>query len=84
MMRNKYFVTFLILIGVVFGSLVAYLTKDISFLSWLSFGLTFGLSQPLVLDLGVFSLTFAATIDLSIAVILCIILTLLLGKALFR
>ena len=37
---------------------------------WLDYGQTFGLSSPLVLDLGVVALTFGLTIRISVAGIL--------------
>lgn len=73
-------ILFLILVGVVAGSLLASLTADISWLSWLSYGLCFGMAEPLILNLGVLSLTFAVSIDLTISVIIFILLSLLLGK----
>lgn len=73
-------ILFLILVGVVAGSLLASLTADISWLSWLSYGLCFGMTEPLILNLGVLSLTFAVSIDLTISVIIFILLSLLLGK----
>lgn len=65
----------ILIIGAVLGSFVASLTRGISFLSWLSFGGTFGLSTgaPLVLDIGVMQLTFGLTFHITVAVILGLI-----------
>ena len=41
---------FLICVGIVTGSMVAEMTSGIPALSWLSYGLDFGMKSPLVLD----------------------------------
>lgn len=71
---------FLILVGVVFGTMIAHFTKDVSFLSWLAFGQTFGTSAPVTVNLGIMALTLGITIDISVAVVLCIALSLIVGK----
>lgn len=71
---------FLILIGVVLGTMIAHLTKDVSFLSWLAFGQSFGTSAPVTIDLGIMSLTLGISINISVSVVLCIALSLLVGK----
>lgn len=81
MKNGRFWLTlFLILVGVVVGSLFASLTESISWLSWLSYGLQFGMESPLVLNLGILSLTFSISIDLTVSVILFVILTLFLGR----
>ena len=75
---------FLILIGVVFGTMIAYFTKDVSFLSWLAFGQSFGTSAPVTVNLGIMSLTFGISVDITVAVVLCIALSLLIGKFIVR
>ncbi len=57
-------------IGVVFGGIITYLTRDIAALSWLNIGYEFGLKQPLMLDLYVIKLTFGLTANINVAVIL--------------
>lgn len=71
---------FLICVGVVTGSMVADITAGVPLLNWLSYGLDFGTQSPLVLDLGILSLTFGIRIDLTVSVILFIALSLVLGK----
>ena len=85
MNKGSFWLTlFLILVGVVVGSLAASLAAPVSWLSWLSYGLTFGMTSPLVLNLGVVSFTFAVSLDLNVAVILFIALALLLGRLLLQ
>ena len=50
------------------------LTAGVSGLGWLSFGQTFGVQNPIVLDLGVMVITFGLTIKITIASIIGIIL----------
>jgi len=82
--RNFWLNLFLILVGIVLGGLVAHLTKDISFLSWLSFGESFGTTAPVTVDLGVMSVTIGASLNISVAVVLAVALSLLVGKFIVR
>ena len=59
--KNTWSLFLLLLAGIVLGSFIAHLTAGVSALSWLSYGKTFGLSSPIVLDLGVLVLTFGLT-----------------------
>ncbi len=77
-MRNRKTWTcfLLILAGIVLGGFIGSLFPD----TWVNYGQTFGLSSPLVLDLGILSITFGLTIRITIASILGI----LLGIAVYR
>lgn len=66
----------LILAGIVLGGFIGSLFPD----TWVNYGQTFGLSSPLVLDLGILSVTFGLTIRITIASILGI----LVGIAVYR
>ena len=55
------------LAGVVLGGFIAKLVGGVSALSWLAYGNSFGLSSPLMLDLGVLTLQFGLTIRFTIA-----------------
>ena len=82
--RKFWFNLFLVLIGVVVGTFVGSLCKDISYLSWLNYGTSFGMSSPLMLDLGVMDLTFGVSINLTLSVIVFIILSLVVGRAITK
>ena len=75
---------FLILVGVVIGSMVAEMTVGISWLKWLSYGLEFGTETPLVLNLNRLQLTFGISIKITVSMILFIALSLLLGRVITR
>ena len=72
--KNGWALFLLHLAGVVLGGFIGYLTQDISGLSWLNYGQTFGLSSPLELDAGVLVLTFGLTIKFNIASIIGIVI----------
>ena len=75
---------FLVCVGVVTGTLAASLCKTIPALSWLAYGMKFGIATPATLDLQVIAITFGFTINLSIAVILFIVLAVVLGNLIAR
>ncbi len=81
---NKNGWTFLIILlaGLVLGGFVGYLCRDISWLSWLNYGQSFGLSSPVVLDLGIIVITFGLVITINIASIIGIILSIIIFKLL--
>lgn len=83
-MRNKngWIMLITILCGIVLGGFIAHLTQNIGFLSWLNFGQTFGLTDPLTLDLGILVLTFGLTIRITIGSIIGLILGIILYKLL--
>ena len=63
-----------ILCGLVIGGLIGQLTQGVSFLSWLSYGQTFGIPDPVSLDLGVVKLTFGIMFNINISSIIGIII----------
>ncbi len=73
MKRRNWLLALFLLAGAVVGLLLGELTKNISFLKWLSFGQNFGLSpeNPLMLELVVIRLKLGITLNLSVSVILC-------------
>ncbi|MBE6613352.1 MAG: DUF4321 domain-containing protein [Ruminococcaceae bacterium] len=84
MARSKLYNFFLVLIGIVLGTFVGYICKGVNALSWLAFGVDFGLEAPIVLDLGVLSLTFGFSINLTLSVVIFVILSLVIGRALAK
>ena len=47
-----------------YRGLIGQLTAGVSWLNWLSYGKSFGIASPIVLNLGVANLTFALTFDI--------------------
>lgn len=80
MHSKSLFYTLMLLSGIVVGTLVGSITSGISFLSWLSYGIRFGLESPIQLDLGVLDLTFGININLTISCIIFMIIAMLIAR----
>lgn len=80
--KSKWTMLIILLSGIVLGGFIGHLCRNISWLSWLSYGQTFGLSSPVVLDLGIIVLTFGITIAINIASIIGIIIGIIIYKKL--
>ncbi len=78
--QNIWVLVLLLLAGVVLGGFIGNALGGISFLSWLNYGNSFGLSSPLVLDLGVLTLQFGLTIRFTIAGIIGIVLAFIIYR----
>ena len=68
--KNIWILLIFILSGLVIGGLLGELAKQVNWLSWMGFGQEFGLESPIVLNLGVLTLTFALMIRINIASII--------------
>ena len=81
-MSDKRFWVFLIFLfsGIIFGGLLGELASSVSFLSWLSYGKSFGFTEPLVLDINILQLSFKFLIQLNVASIIGILISMLLYK----
>ena len=84
--KNAWALFLLILAGVVLGGFIGTLAKGVPALSWLSYGQSFGIDEPIVLDLGelviTFGLvvTFGLTIKITIASIIGVILSIIIYR----
>ncbi len=74
--KNNWTCLLLILAGIVLGGFIGNMFPD----SFLSFGQTFGLTSPVILDLGILCVTFALTIKITIASIIGIILGIIIYR----
>lgn len=59
-----------ILSGLVIGGLLGEIASRVDFLWWLSYGESFGLSEPLQLDLHIIKLTFSLMFKINISSII--------------
>ena len=66
MHKNNWACFLLILAGIVIGGFIGGLFPN----TWLNYGQSFGLSSPLILDLGILSITFGLSIKITIASII--------------
>ena len=80
--KNYWTLLLLVLAGIVLGGFIGELPSNISFLSWLNYGQSFGLSDPLVLNLGILVLTFGLKIKITIAGIIGILIAILIYRLL--
>ena len=80
--QNYWTLLLLVLAGIVLGGFIGELTSNVSFLSWLNYGQSFGLSDPLVLNLGILVLTFGLKIKITIAGIIGILIAILIYRLL--
>lgn len=65
--QNIWILLLLLLAGIILGGFLGNALEKIPFLSWLNYGSSFGLSSPLVLELGVLRLQLGLTIRFTIA-----------------
>lgn len=78
--KNNWALFLLVLAGIVLGGFIGSLTSGVPGLSWLSYGQSFGLKDPIVLDLGILVLTFGLSITINIASIVGIIIAMIIYK----
>ena len=76
--KNNWTCLILILAGIVLGGFIGSLFNS----SWLNYGQTFGLINPVTLDLGILIITFGLTIKITISSIIGVIIGILIYRAL--
>ena len=78
--KNIWILLIFILSGLVIGGLIGELATRVDWLWWLSYGQTFGLSDPIVLDLSVVQITFALMFKISVASIIGMLLAIIIYR----
>ncbi len=78
--KNNWALAFLILAGIVLGGFIGSMVATIPGLSWLNYGQSFGLTSPVVLDLGILVLTFGLTINITIAGIIGVVIAIIVYR----
>ena len=78
--KNAWALFLLLLSGIVLGGFIGTLVADIPFLSWLKYGQSFGLENPVVLDLGILVLTFGLSIRITVASIIGVLIAILIYR----
>lgn len=76
MRKNNWACFLLILAGIVLGGFIGNLLP----VSWLNYGQTFGLSSPIVFDMGIMCITFGLSIKITVASIIGIIIGILIYR----
>ena len=80
--KNGWVLLVMLLSGIVLGGFIGMLTANVSGLSWLNYGQSFGLESPIVLALGLLVLTFGLQIQISIASIIGVVLAIIIYRKL--
>ena len=78
--KNVWILIRFILSGIVVGGLLGNLAGRVDFLWWLSYGETFGLSEPITLDLQVIQITFGLMFDINVSSIIGMVLAIFIYK----
>lgn len=78
--KNAWALFLLILAGIVLGGFIGMLAENIPALSWLSYGQSFGLEEPIVLNLGILVITFGLSIKITIASIIGVIVAIIIYR----
>ncbi len=78
--KNIWILLIFILSGLVVGGLLGELASKVNWLWWLSYSQSFGLENPVVLDLSVIKVTFALMFKISISSIIGMVLAIFIYK----
>ena len=81
--KSTWIALLFILAGLVIGGLLGEVAAQVNWLGWLSYGQTFGIENPFVLDLNVMSLTFAFSLHINIASIIGLAIAIFLYRKMF-
>lgn len=78
--KNIWILILFILSGLVIGGLIGELASKVNWLWWISYGQSFGLESPLILDIGVMKITFALMFKISVSSIIGMVLSIFIYK----
>ena len=68
--KSTWMAILFIFAGLVIGGLLGEVAAKVDWLNWLSYGQTFGIDNPFVLNMNVLTLTFAFALHINIASII--------------
>lgn len=78
--KNIWVLLIFILSGLVVGGLLGELASKVDWLWWLSYHQSFGLENPIILDLSVVKITFALMFKISVSSIIGMLLAILIYR----
>lgn len=78
--KNFWILLLLLLTGIVLGGFIGNLASGIPWLDWLNFGESFGLTNPVSLDLGILVITFGLTIKITMASMIGVIIAIIVYR----
>ena len=76
MKKNSWACFLLIMAGIVIGGFIGSLLP----VEWLYYGQSFGLTSPVVLDLGIIAITFGLSIRITVSSIIGIVLSIIIYR----
>ena len=81
--KSTWIIILFIFAGLVIGGLLGQVASQVDWLNWLSYGQSFGINEPFVLNMNVLSLTFAFSVNINIASIIGLGIAIFLYKKLY-
>lgn len=78
--KSAWLLILFMLAGIVVGGLIGEFASGFDFLWWLGYGQSFGLTQPLTLDLSIIALTIGVQFKINIASIIGIAIALFIYR----
>lgn len=81
--KSTWMAILFIFAGLVIGGLLGEVASQVDWLNWLSYGQSFGMDDPLVLNMNVLSFTFAFALHINIASIIGLAIAIFLYKKIY-
>ena len=78
--KNSWELVLLLLSGIVLGGFIGEMTAGVPGLSWLNFGQSFGLNDPIILNFGILVITFGLSIRITMASIIGVIIAIVVYR----
>ena len=78
--KNMWILLLFICAGLVIGGLLGQVGAQVDWLSWLSYGQSFGISEPFTIDLQVIKITLGFIININVASIIGLAISLFIYK----
>lgn len=78
--KNNWALFLLILSGIMLGGFIGNLLSGVPGFGWLNYGQTFGLTSPIIFDIGIMVITFGLSIKITIASIVGVLLAILIYR----
>lgn len=81
--RSTWLIILFIFAGLVIGGLLGEVAAQIDWLNWLSYGQTFGIENPFIINMNVLSFTFAFSLHINIASIIGLAIAIFLYQKIY-
>ncbi|BCN31213.1 DUF4321 domain-containing protein [Anaeromicropila herbilytica] len=78
--KNFWILFLLMLSGIVLGGFVGYAVRGMQYFTWLNYGQEFGFKNPIILNLGIMTITFGLKIKITLASILGVVISIFVYK----